>query len=112
VIKDNSNKNDHWSQKTYGFDLTKADLIFNVLVKEKQLLLSQNHKLMTPDQFKGRKYCKFHNKIGHTTNGCLYFRDLIQQAIKDGRLKFEAAKAPMKVDADPLSMEANLVEPL
>jgi hypothetical protein len=37
--------------------------------------------------------------------------DLIQRAIKDGRLKFEAAKAPMKVDADPLAVEANMVEP-
>ena len=110
--KENTIKNDTWGQRTYGFDISKADLIFDILVKDKQISLSEDHQLMTLDQLKGRKYCKFHNKIGHTTNSCIRFRDVIQQAIKDGRLKFESPKAPMKVDADPLSVEANLVEPV
>ena len=110
--KETSNRNETWSQKVYGFDISKADLIFDVLVKDKQLLLSDDHKLLTPDQLKGRKYCKYHNKIGHATNGCIRFRDLIQKAIKDGRLKFETTKPTMKVDSDPLPAEANLAEPV
>ena len=110
--KETSNRNETWSQKVYGFDISKADLIFDVLVKDKQLLLSDDHKLLTPDQLKGRKYCKYHNKIGHATNGCIRFRDLIQKAIKDGRLKFETTKPTIKVDSDPLPTEPNLAEPV
>jgi hypothetical protein len=61
----------------YGFDITKLDMIFDVLLKDKHISPSDGHKL------KGKKYCKFHNKIGKTTNNCIHFRDLIQQAIKD-----------------------------
>ena len=110
--KDNVAKNEMWSQKNYGFDISKADLIFDVLLKDKQISLSKDHQLLTPEQIKGRKYCKFHDRIGHSTNSCVRFRDLIQQAIKDGRLQFESNKAPMKVDTDPLPTGVNFAEPI
>lgn len=74
-----------------------------MLVKDKHINLSDDHKFMTPEQLKCQKYYKFHNKIGHTTNSCIHFRDLIQETIKHGRLKFDEKEALMKVDSNPLS---------
>jgi hypothetical protein len=101
VNKDNS-KTATWSQKVYDFDITKAGIIFYMLLKDKHITLSEDHKFLTPDQLKGQNYCKFHNKIGYTTNSCIHFRDLIQQSIKDGILKFEENKSATKVYSDPL----------
>jgi hypothetical protein len=38
--------------------------------------------------------------------------DLIQQSIKDCRLKFDEKKTPMKADSNSLSVEANYAEPI
>jgi len=46
--------------KTYSFDVSKADKIFNILLKDKQIALSEDHKLTTGEHKRGRKYCKFH----------------------------------------------------
>ena len=63
---------------------------------------------------KKRGFCKYHNFLGHKTSQCYLFRDLIQSAIKEGRLKFgEKPKNLMKVDTDPLHIaETNFVEPV
>lgn len=61
---------------------------------------------------KWRKYCKYHNKWNHCTNSCVHFRDLIQGAIKEGRLKFKEKPNAMKVDTDPFVNSANMVEPI
>ncbi|MED6174804.1 hypothetical protein PIB30_072418, partial [Stylosanthes scabra] len=37
--------------------------------------------------------------------------DLIQEAIMEGRLKFEKVKSDMKVDSDPFEVNSNFVEP-
>ena len=47
--------------------------------------------------------------MGHTTNNCVRFKDLIQKAIKEGRLKFEEKEATMKVDTNPF--EVSLLSP-
>jgi hypothetical protein len=50
------------------------------------------------------KYCKWHNATSHDTNDCKIFRQQIQLAIAQGRLKFETptkAKKPMKIDQHP-----------
>ncbi|MED6212640.1 hypothetical protein PIB30_085418 [Stylosanthes scabra] len=38
-------------------------------------------------------------------------KDLIQEAITEGRLKFEESKTEMKVDSDPFEVNSNFVEP-
>ena len=96
----------------FGFDITKVEQIFDVLVKDKQIELSEDHKIPSPDKLRGRRYCKYHNRFGHSTNNCLRFRDLIQAALKEGRLKFDDRKQPMKVDTDPFEVQANYVEPI
>jgi hypothetical protein len=50
------------------------------------------------------KYCKWNNATSHDTNDCKIFRQHIQSAIEQGRLKFETptkAEKPMKIDQHP-----------
>ena len=71
----------------------------------------ENVKIPPLDQRKKRGFCKYHSFLGHKTSQCFLFRDLIQNAIKDGRLKF-ADKMKMKVDEDPLDVaDTNYSEP-
>ncbi|XP_058776003.1 uncharacterized protein LOC131650309, partial [Vicia villosa] len=84
-------KNEKFSNKTYSFDITKCDEIFDLLVTDG----------------KKRGFCKFHNFLGHKTSQCVLFRDLVQKALKEGRLQFgEKPKSSMQVDSDPLQIVA------
>jgi hypothetical protein len=50
------------------------------------------------------KYCKWHNATSHDTNDCKIFRQQIQSAIEQGRLKFETptkAEKSMKIEQHP-----------
>ncbi|XP_027337413.1 uncharacterized protein LOC113851132 [Abrus precatorius] len=76
-IKDKTRPN-----KSYAFDVSKADHIFDILLKDGQIILSDDHKIPTLEQRKGQKYCKFRHVYGHWTNNCVCFKDLIQDAIK------------------------------
>ncbi|XP_050897364.1 uncharacterized protein LOC127104207 [Lathyrus oleraceus] len=80
-------KNDRFPKKTYTFDLTKCDEIFDLLVKDGQMIVPPNTKIPP---------------------------DLIQNAIRDGRLKFaDKGKNQMKIDIDPLNVaETNYAEPV
>ena len=105
-------KSDKFPKKVYTFDVTKCDEIFDLLVKDGQLIVPSNVKIPPLDQRKKRGFCKYHSFLGHKTSQCFLFRDLIQNAIKDGRLKF-ADKAKMKVDEDPLDVaDTNYSEPV
>jgi len=50
---------------------------------------------------KNIKYYKWHNATSHDTNECKVFRQQIQSAIEQGRLKFETPKKPMKIGGHP-----------
>ncbi|XP_050877009.1 uncharacterized protein LOC127080750 [Lathyrus oleraceus] len=80
-------KNDRFPKKTYTFDVTKCDEIFDLLVKDGQMIVPPNTKIPL---------------------------DLIQNAIKDDRLKFaDKGKNQMKVDVDPLNIaDTNYAEPV
>src|ERR1044072_5361366 len=104
-------KSDKFPKKVYTFDITKCDEIFDLLVKYGQLIVPSNVKIPPLDQRKKRGFCKYHSFLGHKTSQCFLFRDLIQNAIKEGRLKF-ADKPKMKVDEDPLDVaDTNYSEP-
>ena len=100
------------SHKSYSFDITKADQIFDILLKDKQIILPKGKKMPSVNEIKNKKFCKFHQIASHSTNNCMHFRDLIQKAIQDGRLKFEEKSAPMKVDTKPFDVDSNYVEPI
>ncbi|XP_016173770.1 uncharacterized protein LOC107616308 [Arachis ipaensis] len=77
----------------------------------KQLILSEGRTLLSVKDLKEKPYCKFHQATSHSTNSCVRFRDLIQEAIMEGRLKFDDGKKEMKVDVDPFEVDASYVEP-
>eukprot|EP00256_Glycine_max_P062132 XP_014631525.1 uncharacterized protein LOC106798860 [Glycine max] len=81
-------KNDKFVSKTYTFDITKCDEIFDLLVTDGQIVVPKGLKVPPIEQQKKRGYCKFHNFLGHKTSRCVLFRDLVQKALNEGRLKF------------------------
>src|SRR6185312_4171619 len=94
----------------YGFDITKADKIFNLFLSEGRIKLKPYHKIPTDQELKNIKYCKWHNATSHDTNKTKAFRQQIQSAIEQGKLKFETHKKPMKIDTHPFP--ANMVDVL
>jgi hypothetical protein len=95
----------------FGFDITKADKIFDMLLQQGQIKLSQFHTIPSAEELKRMKYCKWHNATSHDTNDFKIFRQQIQSAIEQGRLKFETptkAEKPMKIDQHPFP--TNMVE--
>ncbi|RYR47867.1 hypothetical protein Ahy_A07g033842 [Arachis hypogaea] len=85
-IPSNENSNDSKlkSGKRYSFDISKSDQIFNVLLKDKQLILLEGRTLLSVKDLNEKPYCKFHQTTSHSTNNCVHFRDLIQEAIMEG----------------------------
>src|SRR3954464_1024426 len=107
-----NDKNDRFPKKTYTFDITKCDEIFDLSVKDGQMILPPNSKIPPLEQRKKRGFCKYHGFLGHKTSQCFLFRDLIQNALNDGRLKFaDKTKSHMRVDTNPLNIaDASLCE--
>jgi len=60
--------------ESYGFDITKADKIFDLLLSEGLIKLKPYHKIPSEDELKNIKYCKGHNATSHDTNECKVFR--------------------------------------
>jgi hypothetical protein len=88
----------------FGFDITKADKNFDLLLQQGQNKFSQFHTIPSAEELKRIKYCKGHNATSHDTNDCKIFRQQIQSAIEQGRLKFEIpakAEKSMKIDQHP-----------
>ena len=94
--------------ESYGFDITKADKIFDLLLSEGLIKLKPYHKIPSEDELKNIKYCKWHNATSHETNECKVFRQQIQMAFEQGGLKFEAPKKMMKIDGHLFAM--NMVD--
>lgn len=79
-------------KEIYDFDITKADRIFDLLLREKQIQLPAGHVIPSVDELGKRKYCKRHNSGSHSTNKCKVFRQQIQLAIEQGKIKFDDSK--------------------
>lgn len=98
-------KNDKLPKKTYTFDVTKCDKFFELLVKDGQMIVPLGAKIPLLERQKKRGLCKYHNILGHQPLQCFLFRDLVQNAVKDGRLRFgDKKKSQMKIDSDPLQV--------
>ncbi|KAK1694399.1 hypothetical protein QYE76_011096 [Lolium multiflorum] len=91
----------------FDFDVTKAEQIFDLLLKEKQLKVPEGHKIPTVQELNGKPYCKWHNTFTHATNDCRVWRQQVQMAIEQGRLIF--SQYAMKVDTHPFPA-VNMVE--
>jgi hypothetical protein len=78
--------------------VTKADKLFEFLVKEGRIKLPDGHSMLRPDGVKEKRYCGFHDRNSHSINECRIFRMRIQKAIQEGHLKFDNK---MKLDGNP-----------
>jgi hypothetical protein len=93
--------NQRWIKQakgTYDFDVTKADKLFEFLVKEGRIKLPEGHSMLRPDGLKEKRYCGFHDRNSHSINECRVFRMRIQKAIQEGHLKFDNK---MNLDGNP-----------
>ena len=63
--------------ESFGFDVTKADKIFDLLLSEGLIKLTPYHKIPSEEELKNMKYCKWHNATSHDTNECKVFRQQI-----------------------------------
>ena len=84
-------------EESYDFDVIKSDKLFDFLLEKGQIKLPDGHIMLPPDQLKNKKLCKFHNATSHSTNERRNFRQHIQRAIQQGRLKFDT---PRKIKVD------------
>jgi hypothetical protein len=93
--------NQRWIKQTkgtYDFDVTKAEKLFEFLVKEGRIKLREGHSMLQPYGVKEKRYCGFHDRNSHSINDCRVFRMRIQRAIQEGHLKFDNK---MKLDGHP-----------
>jgi hypothetical protein len=93
--------NQRWIRQakgTYDFDVTKADKLFEFLVKEGRIKLPDGHSMLRPDGVKEKRYYGFHDRNSHSINECRVFRMRIQKAIQEGHLKIDDK---MKLDGNP-----------
>jgi len=81
-------KNDKYVPKIYTFDVTQCDEIFDLLVADGQVVVPNGLKIPPLEQCKKRGFCKYHNFLGHNISHCVLFRDFVQKALNEGRLKF------------------------
>jgi hypothetical protein len=93
--------------KGFNFDKSKVEQIFDLLLREKQLKLHEDHKFPTTQELQGRLYCKWHHLFTHTTNDCKELHRQIQSAIEQGRLIL--GQFAMKVDTRSFP-DVNMVE--
>ena len=74
--------------KIYTFDLNLVDQIFDAFYAEKLIRLDNGHKMPKAEDLKGKEFCKWHSSWRYSTNNCIIFRNVIQESIDKGLLKF------------------------
>ncbi|KZV51422.1 hypothetical protein F511_39681 [Dorcoceras hygrometricum] len=92
----------------YTFDVSKSDEIFDDLMKEKFITFPPDHKAPSREETKGRDYCKYHDSYNHTTKSCCAFKNMLQERINKGVLKFLEKQNSMAVDEDPFPPVASI----
>ena len=95
--------NERYVPKTYIFDVTKCDKIYDLLIADGQVVAPTDLKIPPLEQCQKQGFCKYHNFLGHNTSRFSLFGDLVQKGLNEGRLNFENKPKPqMQVDSDPL----------
>ena len=80
------------TQVQYTFEVAKIEEIFDFLVNEKFITFPKDHRIPNKDELRGNAYCKYHNSWNHTTNACWDFKNVLQDKISKGILKFPGKK--------------------
>jgi hypothetical protein len=67
----------------YTFDVVKCDRILDHLLQEKQIKLTSNQVMPSPEQLEKHAYCKWYSSYSHAINDCNVFRHQVQSAINE-----------------------------
>jgi hypothetical protein len=59
--------NEKYVPKTYRFNVTKCDKIYDLLVADGQVVAPKDLKIPPLEQCKKRGFCKYHNYLGRNT---------------------------------------------
>jgi hypothetical protein len=92
----------------FTFDVTKCDKLFDVLLHNKVIRLSEGHVVPPPGQAVKGKYCKSHGMFSHNTSDCNYFCQQVQSTLNDGRLTLGDGQK-MRLDTDPFPTNVNVI---
>ena len=76
----------------YSFDIYKLDEIFDLLLKDGMIKLFEGQVISSKEEIADKKYCKWHHSTTHDTVNCIVFRKTIQEAIRQGKIKFAEDK--------------------
>ncbi|OMO84092.1 hypothetical protein CCACVL1_11002 [Corchorus capsularis] len=103
-------KKPHDGSRTYSFDVSKTNEVFDFLLKSGIIKLPPEHVLPSSDDVKGREYGKYHDSWRHSTKNCTMFRNIVQEMIEKGILKFlELPKKYIRVDKNPFVAPVHMV---
>lgn len=89
--------------EAYLFDISRVEQIFDYLVKDQQIWLPEGKKIPPSKRLRNKRYCKWHNAYNHSTTNCLVFRNTIQRALKEGKLRLIEKGNEMQVDVNPFT---------
>jgi hypothetical protein len=90
------------------FYVNKCDRLFDVLLQNGVICLSEGHVVPPPGQMAKGKYCKWYVTFSHNTNSCNYFRRQVQSALNDGQLTLRDGNK-MRLDNDPFPAGVNMI---
>jgi hypothetical protein len=90
------------------FDVTKCDKLFDVLLQNKVICLSEGHTVPPPEQLAKGKYCKWHGTFSHNTNKCNYFHWQVQSVLNDGRMTL-GSRHKMKLDVNTFPVNVSMI---
>jgi len=65
--------NEKYVHKTYTFDVTKCNEIYDLLVADGQVVVPKDLKISLLEQRQKIGFCKYHNYLGHKTSRCSLF---------------------------------------
>ena len=83
----------------HTFDVSRTLEILDFLFSQGCIKFSEDHPKPPSRVPKGKAWCRFHGRDSHSTSVCGHFRQAVQRAINDGRLKF--AGTEMAIETDP-----------
>jgi hypothetical protein len=92
----------------FTFYVTKCDKLFDVLLQNRVIRLSEGHTVLPSGHPIKGKYCKWHGTFLHNTNDCNYFRRQVQSALNDGWLTLGDGNK-MRLDANPFPVNVNMI---
>ncbi|KAL2526956.1 putative retroelement [Abeliophyllum distichum] len=106
-VKNEPMRDENKKARVFSFDVAKADIIFDRLYKDKQIKLSDKHKLPNPKQIKDKKYWRitFEAKKKMTVDKNPFPRPLginmITTSFKSGLPKFKLVVVNGEEDLEP-----------